>query len=102
MKMDVRDSETRTSLRRTTGHVHFIVPLWVNVSGISKVYTAKLFHQVLSAMVFPVYYHQYFISGDVAFGEGVMQYFITISKLQFGFSLDLGKALTILKVNMHF
>ncbi len=31
-----------------------------------------------------------------------MQYFMTtiISKLQFGFSLDLGKSLTILKVNM--
>lgn len=31
-----------------------------------------------------------------------MRYFMTtiISKLQFGFSLDLGKSLTILKVNM--
>ncbi|KAK0143145.1 hypothetical protein N1851_018729 [Merluccius polli] len=37
--------------------------------------------------------------GDVAVGEGVMRYFLTtvISKLQFGFSLDLGKSLTILK-----
>nr|XP_040024494.1 uncharacterized protein LOC120812493 isoform X2 [Gasterosteus aculeatus aculeatus] len=44
------------------GHVHFIV-LWL-----------------------------YFISGDLAIGEGVMRYFMTtiISKLQFGFSLDLG------------
>ncbi|KAJ8245151.1 hypothetical protein GJAV_G00274630 [Gymnothorax javanicus] len=43
------------------GHVHFIVPLL-------------------------------FILGDVAIGEGVMWYFMTtmISKLQFGFSLDLG------------
>ncbi|KAI3377244.1 hypothetical protein L3Q82_008486, partial [Scortum barcoo] len=36
-------------------------------------------------------------NGDVAIGEGVMRYFMTtvISKLQFGFCLDLGKFLTI-------
>lgn len=47
-------------------------------------------------------YYQYFISGDVAIGEGVMRSFMTtvISKLQFGFSLDLGKSFTILRVNM--
>lgn len=56
------------------------------------------------ATVFPVCYYPYFISGDVAVGEGVMRYFMTIiiSKVQFGLSVDLGKSLTFLKVNVHF
>lgn len=49
----------------------------------------------------PLFSFQYFILGDVAIREGVMWYFMTtiISK-PFGFSLDLGMSLTILRVNI--
>lgn len=43
-----------------------------------------------------------FYSGAAAIGERVVHYFVTvvISKVHFGFSLNLGKCITILKINM--